>query len=119
TKAKFFIGKVEYKAERLLMNYANTIEPSGASLAREAAHALCFKRTQFQFEEEIRLLCIERNDAPFRRIPIEPKIHLSGIMIGPMRPEHQDRVDRLKKKLIHVSGGVKVRQSLIHRPWCL
>lgn len=60
TKAKIFIAPVRYTREKQLKEYMRSLRIEPAEIAREAAHALFFKRRHFALEREFRIVYIER-----------------------------------------------------------
>ncbi|HKI55431.1 MAG TPA: DUF2971 domain-containing protein [Anaerolineales bacterium] len=107
-----FIGKVEYKTQKDLIDSLKAIdllESSGAGLAQ----SLLYKRREFSHEKEIRLIYSEgsKDICPFN---INPNELFEEIVFDP-------RMDRLMyeayKKAVTGSGFVnRVAQSVLYRP---
>lgn len=110
----WFLGAVRYCPEKILMSMARQVNQGlHKEVSRTAASMLLHKRNHFQFEQEIRLLYLERGtprDEVF--LPIETQLVIEDVMTSPYATpdQHQQVVSDLKK------FNMVPRRSLILSP---
>lgn len=109
-----YIGRVRYRREDLLLKRAAKVRAGETkAVTRTAASMLHYKRKQFQFENEVRVVWLDK--APSRSeflIKLEVATTIDQLMISPYAEKEEVREIRaLGGKL-----GLDVKQSAILRP---
>jgi len=117
-RGTWFLGKVRYRPERRLRLLSERLSESAASplkhVASTAASLLIRKRKAFRFEEEVRLIFLDRPGAPARPqlfLPIEIA-GITDVMTSPYADRGQRRnvIDGLKP------FGLRPRRSSVMNP---
>ena len=98
---KAFMGHVRYCPVEQLRAVASNARASNDNPARIAADGLHMKRLAYQFEDEVRLLWIDRKD---RRgghpIALDPLELFDQVMIGPTRADDEGRYLEVAARLM-------------------
>ena len=116
-EAKVFIAPVGYTTTKELLRYRSSLTTDPAEVAREAAHALTYKRLSFRFEKEVRVIWVDRmQQGGGRLIPLDPASIIEDVMIGPVLEVDKARAERLKRELQNVGFKGRIRRSLIYKP---
>ncbi|WP_313912841.1 hypothetical protein [Tahibacter sp.] len=114
--AKVFFAPVGYAMTEELLRYRNSLTSDPAEIAREAAHALTFKRLAFKFEKEVRVIWIDRSlEGTFRRMPLDPNAFIERVMIGPVLENEVARAEAVRQELGKAGFQGVVQRSLIYR----
>lgn len=97
---KAFIGRVEYPELWVLAEKASAVRRDAVrDVASSAATALLTKRRAFKFENEVRLLWIERGTTDAEVfLPIDPLRCIRQIMLGPLTTPAQG--EAIEKSLL-------------------
>ncbi|WP_374562559.1 hypothetical protein [Ideonella sp.] len=88
--SKAYIGRVRYpKRSAELTRIAVRLRDGGhPQIANSAANALYTKRYAYRFEDEVRVLWIDRSKRrDLHEIPIQPMSFIDQVMIGPTKSE--------------------------------
>ncbi|CCV13857.1 hypothetical protein [Mesorhizobium sp. STM 4661] len=100
-----FLGRVQYRGERTLVRLAQSIaEGSKKEVTRMAATMLLHKRRAFKFEDEVRLLWLDKQ--ALREgvyIDIEAKTFINQVMITPHASPTETANIKREMKLFGVS----------------
>jgi hypothetical protein len=102
TPAKVFIGRVRYCSPDALEAAAKRMRDGGGKeVASEAANGLHMKRNAFRFEQEVRVLWIDK-DKPRDStcVPIDPLSLLDQVMIGPSK--ERSKVDEARAMVMEL-----------------
>jgi hypothetical protein len=93
TAGAMFLGNVDYRRERLLVQLAQSVTAGERKeVARTAASLMLQKRNAFRFEKEVRLLWLDRDPLEGQRyLPIDPTAAISQVMTGPYASRSQHR----------------------------
>lgn len=80
-----YLGAVRYRSEKFLKRLASEVQRGREKdVSRMAARMLLHKRSDFQFEQEVRLLWITREQKKdFVSIDIDPMNVINEVMISP------------------------------------
>ena len=113
---KVFVAPVSYTTTAELLRYKSSLKDDPAEIAREAAHALTYKRLGFRYEKEVRIIVVDSSGLEGgRRIALVPSALIEQIMIGPVPESEVKRASDLRERLkASFSGSIK--RSLIYRP---
>ena len=99
--AKAYIGQVRYCPVEQLAHEARKIRATSKNASPTAAKGLHLKRKAFKFEDEVRMLWIDRDrKRPGHAIPFDPLTLFDQVMIGPTRVEHLDRYSHVEAALM-------------------
>lgn len=120
--AKIFLAPVSYTSEKALRDFRRRLDEEPADIAREAAHALCYKRSSFVFERELRVMWIDREyrevSEPrkmFKEIELAPDDFIDQVMVAPVVDAQQGRADTLKEKIRLAGFGKQIVRSHLYR----
>lgn len=106
-----YLGKVRYRGQQRLLEAAGSITSGSAkAVTRTAASMLLHKRNAFKFENEIRLLWLDRQslrDAFF--IEIDPAAVISQVMTSPYASQNE----HVEIKTFVEKYGVESKRSAI------
>jgi hypothetical protein len=93
---KAFVGQVHYKEAPELRRAANELLKGDVpEVATTAAKLLCMKRAGYSFENEVRMLLIDRNgDGKLREVDLKPLDLIDDVRIGPTKQPMQADVVR-------------------------
>lgn len=113
-EAKVFIGDVFYSPEAVIKSKAESLRIASNDVARDAATALNLKRLAFKFEQEVRVLWIDRlGKRPAQIIDFNPLSLIDAVMIGPSLDV--DSGKRLKTVLVPLGmPAEKIKRSMIY-----
>ncbi len=115
--AKVFVAPVGYVTTKELLRHRSSLVTTPAEVAREAAHALTYKRLGFRYEKEVRILWIDRSpDSDSRRIPVDPGSLIDEVMIGPVPEDQQARAHAVRQLLKDAGYKGRIKRSLFYRP---
>jgi hypothetical protein len=120
TRAKWFIGRVQYLRERDILNRA---ESTARDILQDktdiaAARSYLFKRNAFSHEDEVRILLIDRNARPkdgVLMLPLNPHRVIQSVLVDPRAP---DAVVHMYRSYLKSEFGFaqRVQQSRIYTP---
>ncbi len=115
---KAFLGMVDYsKGRRALLAEAERVQMEEKAIAKVAATALHRKRPAFSFEEEVRLLLVERGaKRGLRKLTIKPAELIEQIMIGPVTRRDAHYVDWIESELVKRGTWTIERSPLYDEP---
>jgi hypothetical protein len=115
---KAFLGMVDYsKGHRALLAEAERVQKEEKAIAKVAATALHRKRPAFSYEEEVRLLLVERGAKPgLRKVALEPAEVIEQIMIGPVTKRDVHYVEWIESELIKRGVSAVERSPLYDGP---
>ncbi len=113
--AKAFVGRVRYRPTIELERAALRVKiGSEKEVAAVAARMLHMKRSAFQFEQEVRVVWVERSaDGLDRHIPLNSVNVFRRVMIGPSVLRDQAASIRRSLRQLGVSPA-NVKQSLLY-----
>jgi len=116
-ETKVFVAPVGYTTTKELLRYRSSLVREPAEIAREAAHALTYKRLGFRFEQEVRLLWVDRSpENPGRRlVPVDPASLIEEIMIGPVLEADVPRAIELRRDLEAAGFKGSIKRSLMYQ----
>ena len=117
--AKAYMGRVRYCPYEQLKHEATRVRATADGASPVAATGLHLKRLAFRFEDEVRMLWIDRSGKrPGHALPFDPVTLFDQVMIGPVRDEHLDRYSFVEARLIDlgIPPGRIVPSRLFHPP---
>lgn len=116
--AKAFLGMVDYSMGRkALVAEAKRVQGEEKAVAKIAATALHRKRPAFSYEEEVRLLVVERGAKPgLREVAINPAEVIEQVMIGPVAKRDAHHVDWIESELTKRGVSPIERSPLYNDP---
>jgi len=116
-ETKVFMAPVGYTTTAELLRYRSSLTTEPAEIAREAAHALTYKRLSFRFEKEVRVIWVDQVlGGGSRLVPLAPTSVIEEIMIGPVLEADRARATQLKRELQDAGFQGRIRRSLMYRP---
>lgn len=116
-EAKVFVAPVGYVTTKELLRHRSSLATAPAEIAREAAHALTYKRLGFQYEKEVRILWIDRSPVGVsRQIPVDAGLLIDEVMIGPVPEDQKERAHSVRQQLRDAGYKGQIKRSLIYRP---
>ncbi|MEI7087753.1 DUF2971 domain-containing protein [Pectobacterium carotovorum] len=117
---KYFIGKVEYKDKSEIINFMDSITFSGMILGGQNnvfAELLCIKRTEFNHENEIRILVDdigdEKGTGGLYKIDIEPNYLFDEVCLDPRLSDAD--VIKLTSQIKSMGVNTKIIQSELYK----
>lgn len=113
-EASVFIGEVFYSPEAIIKSKAEFLRAGSSDVIRDAASALNLKRLAFKFEQEVRVLWIDRLEKRSAQIiDFDPTNLIDAVMIGPTLDV--DSGKRLKTMLVPLGmPAEKIKRSMIY-----
>lgn len=99
--AKAYMGRVRYCPYDQLEHEARRVRATSNGASPIAATGLHLKRQAFRFEDEVRMLWIDRGGRRAgHALAFDPTLLFDQVMIGPVRDEHLDRYSYVEARLI-------------------
>lgn len=115
-EAKVFFAPVSYATTAEILRYRESLNHDRAEIAREAAHALTYKRLAFKFEKEVRIIWVDRlAEGTFRRMPLDPNALIERVMIGPVLESETARAEAVRRQVAEAGFHGVVQTSLMYR----
>ena len=117
---KYFIGKVEYKDKSEIINFMNSITFTGMTLGGQNnifAELLCIKRTEFNHENEVRIIVDDIDDKKglggLYKIDIEPDFLFDEVCLDPRLSDVD--VIKLTSQIKSMGVNAKIIQSELYK----